>query len=246
MLIKAQIKALCTAGSEFLPTGEERFLMKKNYISAALLLCMSISMGGCVSSKQVTNPVKEESKPIASSVVNNSPLKEDILKTEDVNLVISLLDKYSPSQLDDSVLEAKDDIYKWIWFNNLQKWTGDFIRLTHAKGKLEGNAKSAIINRLNKYFVPEESEEIFNTYFKKDSQGNYESLPTEGFGQGTSSINDDLKVLIKKNGSKVIVRVTGIEFDFFDPKNKQKNKIDVEFDLIKKDKHYYITNIEHH
>ncbi|SCW84054.1 hypothetical protein SAMN04487970_10641 [Paenibacillus tianmuensis] len=220
--------------------------MKKTYISVALLLCMSISMVGCDSSQPVTSPVKEEVKPIASSIESNSPLKEDILKTEDVNLVISLLDNYSPSVLDDSVLEAKGDTYKWIWFNTLQIWTDDLIRLTHAKGKLEGKAKDAIIARLNTYFVPEESEEIFNTYFRKDSQGNYESIPTERFGKGTSSIHADLKVLIEKKGTKVIVRVTGTEYDYFDPQNKQKNKVDVEFDLIKKEKHYYITNIEHH
>lgn len=219
--------------------------MKKMYTSVALLLGISISMVGC-SSQPVTSPVKEEAKPISSSTENNSPLKEDILKTEDVNLVISLLDKYSPPVLDDSVLDTKDDTYKWMWFNNLQIWTGDFIRLTHAKGKLEGKAKDAIIARLNTYFVPEESEEIFNTYFKKDSQGNYESVPTEGFGQGTSSIHEDLKVLLEKNGSKVVARVTGTEYDYFDPQNKQKNKVDVQFDLIKKDNHYFITNIEHH
>ncbi|MCP3776571.1 hypothetical protein NLX71_25330 [Paenibacillus sp. MZ04-78.2] len=129
--------------------------MKKTYISIALLLLISILMGGCVSNKDVTSPVKDETKPIASSIESDSPLKEDILKTEDVNLVISLLDNYSPSVLDDSVLEA-GDTYKWLWFNTLQIWTDDFIRLTHAKGKLEGKAKDAIIARLNTYFVPEE------------------------------------------------------------------------------------------
>ncbi|WP_010500011.1 hypothetical protein [Paenibacillus elgii] len=216
--------------------------MKSTYIFAASLLFVSTILGGCVSNKQVT----EETKPTASSIENNSPLKEEILKAEDVKLVISLLDKYSPSVLDESVLEAKDDTYKWIWFNKLQVWTSDFIRLTHAKDKLEGKAKDVIIDRLNKYFVPEESEKIFNTYFNKDSQGNYESIPTDGFGKGTSSIDADLKVLIEKNGPKVIVRVTGTEYDYFDSKNKQKNKVDVEFDLIKKDNHYYITKIEHH
>ncbi|PCN46256.1 hypothetical protein B9C88_01730 [Brevibacillus laterosporus] len=218
--------------------------MKKMFLT--LFLCLSIPISGCGSSQPAAKPEGKDAQPVPSATNPTPESKEGFLTKDNVSLVISLLEPYSPPTLDDHVLKTKDDISKWIWFNKLQTWTDDLTRLLSSNTKLDETAKEIIIARLNKYFVPEESEAIFATFFSKESDGTYASIPTERFGSGTSSIDEDLKVILDKKDSKMIVRITGTEYDYLDPKSKQKNKVDVEFSLVEKDNHFLISGIEHH
>ena len=221
-----------------------------NIASKSLLViaCLVLGVTGCASNNTIADNQSVEKKEFTASASVNTTTQEstkDILTQANAELLISLLEDYAPSELDDSVLASKEPVYIWDWFRKLQVWTDDLTRLANGKPKAEGAVKDVITSRLNKYFTPEASEKIFDSFFRAATDGSYETFERERFEKGLEAIDENLKVDIQKNDQDINVTFTGIEYDYFNPGAKQKYDVNVQFKLVKDGTKYLIDDIKH-
>ncbi|XOS92888.1 hypothetical protein ACLMAB_03870 [Brevibacillus laterosporus] len=117
-------------------------MMKKVSLSLLISILAITSFSAC--------------SPIKAEATSNSVLakRNDLLTKENITFIASLLEMSAPAVLNDEVLTSKGDIPKWIWFDKLQSWTGEFISLSRAKRFIDGNSKEVIISTLKNTIPP--------------------------------------------------------------------------------------------
>ncbi|MGG3873363.1 MULTISPECIES: hypothetical protein [Brevibacillus] len=209
----------------------ESLKMTKAYLSLLVSIFAIISISACSPNKVETT--------------NNTPVqRDDLLTKQNTTFIVSLIEKSAPPVLNDEILASKGDISKWIWFDNLQTWTDEFIRLTGSRQFIDNDSKDVIVSALKKYYTTSKAEDIFSFYFKKKDDGTYESIETERFPRTLQGIQEDLKVNIqKKSESNTSVLFEGFGYDYFDFKEKQKDMVKIQFSLIKEKDNYFISDI---
>ncbi|USG65056.1 hypothetical protein NDK47_23510 [Brevibacillus ruminantium] len=207
--------------------------------------CLAIALTGCTSNTTVPDQslVKNASTPLVTNSGQQEG-KQDLLTKDNATFLIEVLDNYAPPELDDSILNSKEPVYIWDWFRKLQVWTDDLTRLSSVKPNAESAVKDIVTSRLNKYFTKEQAETIFTSFFRTSQDGTFETFARERFEADLDAIDENLQVDIQEVDQKIVVKFTGIEYDYFNADNKQKHNLNIQFKLIKSGTQYLIEHIE--